>query len=40
MAFFKFINLSGLHSHLFDVSTHLSKKFIAELDKTESKREG
>ena len=36
--FFKFINLSGLHSHSFDVSTHLFKNFIAESDQTESKQ--
>ena len=34
-AFFKFINLSGLHSHSFDVNTHLFKNFIEDfIEKT------
>ena len=43
-AFFKFINLIGLHSHSFDTNTHLfnffTANFTAESDETRRVREG
>ena len=43
-AFFEFINLIGLHSHSFSISTHLfnffTANFTAESDETRGKQEG